>query len=77
MFLENPLHTIAAAPAAAATAAPADGEPLESHWQALLQDLRIGEARIGHVRLHRRGTVEAIPGKGIQPGAKVVMKTPM
>ncbi len=44
--------------AAGAAAAAADRERLEAHRKAPLEHLRIGQPRIGHVRLHRARAVE-------------------
>ena len=46
-------------PAALAAGALADVEILQQHREAQLQDLRVGQARIGHVGVDAVGAVEA------------------
>ena len=44
---------------ARAAGAAADAEGLDPHREAALQDLRVGEARVGHVGVDRAGAVGA------------------
>ena len=58
---DDAARAVAARPFALAARAAADGELLDQHRIAQLQDLRIGEARVGHVHVHGGGAVEAGP----------------
>src|SRR5688572_15382119 len=53
---------VAAAPSAAAAGAAPDRESINSNRIAMLENLRIGYARVGHVTVHCRGSVEARSG---------------
>src|SRR4051812_8551797 len=55
---------VPAAPLPRAAAAVADRIAFQPHREAELQDLRIGQARVGHIGLHDTGAVEARPGAG-------------
>ena len=56
----HPPHaTVATCPAPGATRALADGIAVQAHRKAELQHLRVGQARVGHVRLHDAGAIEA------------------
>jgi Tfp pilus assembly ATPase PilU len=64
----HPAHAaVAAAPAPGAARAGADGVAVQPHREAELQHLGVGQARVGHVRLHHAGAVEAGPGAGSRP----------
>ena len=58
---------VAATPAAGAARAGANGITVQPHRKAELQHLRVGEARIGHVRLHDAGAVEAFGPAPVPP----------
>src|SRR3954467_7985693 len=64
---------VPAAPVAAAARSGADLEALEAHREAPLEHLGIGEARIGHVRLHHVGTVEVRSGARAACNSLVVL----
>ena len=57
--LNDAKRPVAGAPSAFAAGPAPDLEALEQNWVAKLEHLGVGEARIGHVRLHRRRAVEA------------------
>jgi len=53
---------VAAAMIAVAARSGADREVFESHRQAEFKHFRVGQARVGHVRLHDARAVEVRPG---------------
>ena len=55
--------TVAGSPFALAAGISADVEVFEQHRIAEFQNLRVGQPRIGHVRMHRVGAVEAGAGR--------------
>src|SRR5205814_1258056 len=55
---------VAAVPAATTAAAAPDLVRVDAHRVAPLEDPGVGEARIGHVRLHRVGAVETLARAG-------------
>ena len=58
---QTPLDAVAASGSARAAGTLPDGEALQTHRIALLEDLGIGDAGIGHVAVHGVGAVEAGP----------------
>ncbi len=58
-----------------AAAAVADSETLQQHRIAPFQDFGVGEARIGHMRVHRGRAVEVGPGAGAAADRLVVLVT--
>ena len=64
----NPAHdAVAAGLGAGPAGAAADGEGLQPHREAPLQDLGVGEARIGHVGVNARGAGPAGAGAPAPP----------
>src|SRR5436853_424182 len=70
---DAPHRAVAAAPASLSARCVADRKALEQHREAPLQYFGIGEARIGHVRLHDVGAVEARLGAGAAGERLVVL----
>ena len=56
---DAPQRPVAGLPLPHAARAAADVEILQHDGKAALQHLRIGQARVGHMRVHRRRAVEA------------------
>ena len=50
-------HAVAAAPHTIAARSRPHAEPFQQHREPVLEDLRIGQPAVGHVRLHRAGPV--------------------
>ena len=60
-----PHAAVAAVPASGAARAGADLVAVQPHREAELEHLGVGQARVGHVRLHDAGAVEA-PMRGLR-----------
>src|SRR6185437_17148559 len=56
--------TVAAPVRARAARAAANGELVEAHGKPRFEDLRVGQAAVGHVRLNRAGAIEIRPRAG-------------
>ena len=66
-------HPVPAAVSALAAAAPAHGEGLQPHREAPLEHLGIGEAGVGHVRVHGARAVVARAGPGAAAQGLVIL----
>ena len=72
--LQPPHDAIAAAVPSGATRAAADRELPHQHRELALEDLRIGQARVGHVSLHGVAAVEVRPRAGAAGDGLVVLQ---
>ena len=54
-------HAVSARVLPAPTRAPPQREALEAHWIPMFQDLGVGDAGVGHMRVHGARAVEVAP----------------
>ena len=71
---DAPHRAVAAAMAAAAAGVFANGKRFQQHRKAPLQNFRVGQARVGHVRMHRVGAARAGGRAGAAANRFVILK---
>jgi len=70
---DAPLDAVAATVSAGAAGTAADGEAFHAHREIQFHDFRIGQARIGHVAVHRAGAGEGRPRPGAAAHGLVIL----